>query len=954
MDRFEVQQAQRRSSVETALLATVDELSRELRPAHSGSSVSLDSSFDQDLGLDSLARVELLARVGERFGVDLPETSLASVETPRDLMRALTAAKLSARARIGPRYRSPLTRKPIEALPDRARTLTEVLAWHVERHPERPHIHLITEDGESIVNYSTLEHEAESTAAGLQKLGIEPAQSVALMLPTSREYFTSFFGVLLAGAIPVPIYPPLRPSQIEDHVRRHRGILANAHVVALITASDTTPVAQLLRAQVPTLRHVVTPAELQTSTQDFQPVTRGASDIAFLQYTSGSTGNPKGVVLTHANLLANIRVMGESAEVTSNDVFVSWLPLYHDMGLIGAWFSPLYYGIPLVVMPPLGFLTRPSRWLWALHRYRATLSASPNFGFELCLRRIDDRQIEGLDLSSVRILFNGAEAVSPATVERFSERFGRFGLRRDAMTPVYGLAENTLALTFPPLKRGPLIDRVRRDVFLATRQAPPAPDDDANALRFVSCGRPLAGHEVRIVDDAMRELPDRREGALQFRGPSATSSYFRNAEATSKLLVDGWLDSGDLAYMADGEVYVTGRRKDLIIHAGRHLYPEEIEETVGDLPGIRKGRVAVFGSADSVSGTERLVVLAETREADAGARAALTAQIRARVASLTGTAPDEVRLAPPQTILKTSSGKIRRAACRELYEQGAIGRAPRSATRQLLWLATRSILPELRRFFSRATEALYAAYTWSVFGLLAPIVWTLVMLLPRSGSRWRVLKGAAKLFARLCRIRITVHGQDNLPPPIEACIYVANHSSYIDGLALVAALPAPIHFVAKAEFEQSHLIGAFLRRIGAQFVERFDPTRGIEDARRLADVARRERLLFFPEGTFTRASGVLPFHLGAFATATQAALPIIPITLRGTRAILRADSWFPRRGQIAITIGRPIAPDAAGAACRDAWALAIRMRDAARREILKISREPDLAAAPLREATPFS
>lgn len=933
--------------VERVLLATVTELSRELRPSQRERSISLDSSFDHDLGLDSLARVELLARVGQRFGVELPETVLASAETPRDLLRALIAAK-SPRARVGAIHRqpAPALAKAEPVLPEGAQTLTDVLAWHAEHHAQRPHIRLLQENGESVITYGELQREAESIAAGLQRIGIEPGQAVALMLPTSREYFASFFGALLAGAVPVPIYPPARPSQLEDHVRRHRGILANALAHTLITVPETKLVAQALRAQVRALQHVVTPAELATTRNGFPPATSGPRDTALLQYTSGSTGNPKGVVLTHANLLANIRAIGETLQVTSKDVFVSWLPLYHDMGLIGAWLAPLYYAVPLTIMPPLSFLSRPSRWLWAMHEYRGTLSASPNFGFELCLRRIVDSELAGLDLSSVRVMFNGAEAVSPGTVERFCERFGRFGFTRKAMTPVYGLAENSLALAFPPLHRGPLIDRVQRDIFTTSRRALPASPQDATALRFVACGRPLTGSEIRIVDESMRELPDRQEGVLQFRGPSATTGYFRNPEATKKLFVDGWLDSGDLAYIADGEIYITGRRKDLVIHAGRHVYPEEIEEAIGNVPGIRKGRVAVFGSADAATGTERLIVLAETREENGAAREAITARINTLVLSLTGTVPDDVRLAPPQTVLKTSSGKLRRAACRELYEQDAIGRRPRSGTRQLLWLAMHSLLPGLRRLLERAAETLYAAYAWCLFGLFAPIVWSLVMLLPRPHWRWRMMRAAARAYARACGVRITIRGSENFPAPARFCVFVANHASYIDALALLAALPYPVNFIAKAEFARSRVIGPFLRRVGAEFVERYDRPRGVEDARRLAGMARQRRLLFFPEGTFTRAPGLLPFHLGAFVVAAEAELPVVPIALRGVRSILRGDSWFPRRGAITITIAKPIEPEAFRDEPGDPWSLAVWLRDAARGEILKTSHEPDLEERP--------
>ncbi|HEU0201848.1 MAG TPA: AMP-binding protein [Burkholderiaceae bacterium] len=296
-------------------------------------------------------------------------------------------------------------------------------------------------------------------------------------------------------------------------------------------------VARLLQARVPGLRHVITPQQLaagdtaRTDSDSFTPVLLSGEDIAFIQYTSGSTGSPKGVVLTHANLLPNIRAMQQAVAASPRDVFVGWLPLYHDMGLIGAFLGSLYVGFPLVVMSPLAFLAKPERWLRAIHRYRGTLSAGPNFAYELCLKRIDDAALAGLDLSSWRLAFNSAEAVSPDTVLRFAQRFARYGLRPEAITPVCGLAEAAVGLLFPPLGRGPLIDRIDRETFARAGRAIPAAGD-TNAQRFVACGRPLAGHTIRIVDDAGREVGERIEGRLEFKGPSATQGYFRNPSET--------------------------------------------------------------------------------------------------------------------------------------------------------------------------------------------------------------------------------------------------------------------------------------------------------------------------------------------------------------------------------------------------------------------------------------
>jgi len=322
----------------------------------------------------------------------------------------------------------------------------------------------------------------------------------------------------------VPIYPPARPSQLEEHVQRHARLLDNARAVLLVTVPQGRLVARLLQASVPGLRQVVTPRQLAAQGGAPRPVPVTGEDIAFIQYTSGSTGHPKGVVLTHANLLANIRAMAQAIEATPADVFVSWLPLYHDMGLIGAWLGSLYVGMPLVVMAPLAFLADPLRWLRAIQQWGGTLTAAPNFAYELCLKRIPDPAASGLDLRTLRLAFNGAEAVLPTTVRRFAERFAPCGLRPEAIAPVYGLAEASVGLLFPPLGRVVPIDAVRREAFTRAGRAEPASPGDAGALRFVACGRPLAGHEVRIVDAAGQAVGERVEGRLEFRGPSATAA----------------------------------------------------------------------------------------------------------------------------------------------------------------------------------------------------------------------------------------------------------------------------------------------------------------------------------------------------------------------------------------------------------------------------------------------
>ena len=927
------------------LLQVIQELVSEVHPNRPAKeTITLDSTFEHDLGLDSLARVELIARVESRFKLALPERTFAEVETARDLLRALLGAE-APRTALSAADMQLAPMGEAEAAPAEAATLVDVLNWHVAQHPDRPHIQMYQDEGGGeIVTFEQLKDGAEKVAAGLQQLGLKPTEPVSIMLPSGPEYFYSFFGILIAGGIPVPIYPPARLSQLEDHMRRHTRILANCLTHTLITVPEAKRVAQLLKFRVPALKHIVSVRELSTSGAIAVPAPLSANDVAFLQYTSGSTGNPKGVVLTHANLLHNIRAMGQVVKAVPEDVFVSWLPLYHDMGLIGAWLGSLYFAMLFVVMPPMSFLARPARWLWAIHNYRGTLSASPNFGYEYCLRRIDAEDLQGLDLGSWRAAFNGAETVSPDTLRQFGEQFAVYHFRARAMMPVYGLAESSVGLAFPPLDRGPVIDRIDRGTFMRSGQAKPAEADDGHALEFPSNGLPLPKHQVRVIDQAGHELPERQEGRLQFRGPSCTSGYYRDADKTQALFDEDWLDSGDLAYIANGEIYITGRVKDIIIRAGRNIYPHELEEAVGNVEGIRKGRVAVFGSEDPKTGTERLIVLAETRRTDAADLETLRVEINALAADLLNAPPDEVVLAPPNTVLKTSSGKIRRAASREVYEKGAIGKRQRSASWQVVRLTLASIVPQVRRSLRYAGDALYAAWGWSVFGALTPVAWLSVTLLPELSTRWRIMRGCVRLLRKATATPVKVNGLHNIPSDGRPFVLAANHSSYLDSYVLVSVLPGPVRFVAKGELAEVSYVRIPLEKIGTEFVERFETDKSVSDSQRLSDVLLAGHpLLFFVEGTFSRIPGLRPFYLGAFSVAAQAGVPVIPIAIRGTRSMLRSDSWFPHRGSISVEIGPPLDPaEIMKEPEQDTWHVAIALRDRSRKFILRHCGEPDL------------
>ena len=442
----------------------VQRLNTEVHPHASPRVVTLDSPFD-DLGIGSLELAELLRRVQDEFRVTLPSHLLGTAETPRDLLRAVTEGRVPLTEETGV-VALPATTGGI-GTPSAASTLNDALAWHLRANPDRTHIRILSESGSpEDLSYAALHREAATVAAGLLTQDVLPGDTVAIMLPTSRAYFVTFVGVLLAGAVPVPIYPPARPSQLADHLRRHSGILTNARAVLLVTVPEAIPLGRLLRSQ------RANPCETSSFSRSLTAASASAlprprsTDLALVQYTSGSTGQPKGVVLTHANLLANIRAMGQAADVSGADTFVSWLPLYHDMGLIGAWLGSLYYGMPLVIMPPQVFLTRPSRWLQAIDANRGTISA----GSQLRLRTVPDARSttarsKALDLSSGGWLTTAPNRSAPpqSSASPSASPNTASGQRRSHRFT--GSPNPRSGLTFPPL--GPqTIDRSGRPQHL--------------------------------------------------------------------------------------------------------------------------------------------------------------------------------------------------------------------------------------------------------------------------------------------------------------------------------------------------------------------------------------------------------------------------------------------------------------------------------------------------------
>jgi 1-acyl-sn-glycerol-3-phosphate acyltransferase len=969
-----------RSAVRERVLGVIRQLLQELGSEGALPILQGSSRLDRDLGLGSLERVELLARLETSFGVRLPDRVASEANTPDDLASAICGATESdvqvedepsaLRASVtAQKLKNDATERGIFS----AETLLEVLRLRAAHDADREHL-LITEDSEAgersfTLTFGELYAAGQRCAAELARRGVPAGGRVALMLPTSRAFFVSYAGILLAGAIPVPIYPPFRADRMEEYAARQSAILNNAEVCLLLTFRRAEAVARLLKPRVPSLLSVDDAERLIDVADKAPPLSPGAlplhlsgnrarksSDIALLQYTSGSTGDPKGVVLTHANLLANIRAIGEAVQLGPGDVGISWLPLYHDMGLIGAWLSLLHYGVPLAVMSPIAFLTRPERWLQAMHKHRGTITASPNFAYELCVRKIADKDIQGIDLSSMRAALNGAEPVNPETLSRFAERFAPYGFRREAQLPVYGLAEASLAVTVPPLNRGPLVDRIEREAFTAHGRAVPATEGDETAIAFVSSGKPVPKHEVAIVDEEGHEVADRIEGFLWFRGPSATSGYYQNAAATEKLLPRGaasdgefaWVNSGDRAYRADGEIYVTGRVKDIIIKGGRNLYPHEVEELAARAEGIRKGCIVAFGIKDEASGTEKLVVVAESREKDSARRAKIAGTITELVSHGLGLPPDRVELIPLGSIPKTSSGKLRREETKQLFVAGELSASKPPAWLQIARLAVAGELRTVGRTISRGCrrgfEILYGLYFSVVFFLWIVPTWILVQFIKDERAAGHFTASALNVLFTLIHCRVNVIGKEYMNTP-GAKIYASNHTSYFDVVAVMKGLGVSYRFVSKMEVTRMPFIGTFLKQMGHLRFERADAESRLRQSKEIEEFLRRgDSVFIFPEGTFDGHDGVRPFQLGAFKAAVDTGAPIVPVSLAGTRKFLRDGTFLPRPGDVTITISPPIYPKTAAANASESsdWHELVRLRDAAREVIVRHSGEPML------------
>ncbi|MFL5350899.1 MAG: AMP-binding protein [Hyalangium sp.] len=503
--------------------------------------------------------------------------------------------------------------------------------------------------------FSQLAAEALRIAGALQRFGVKRQEPVVLCFTSNQQFISIFYACQLLSAVPVPIAPPFNRDQVPTTLRQLEHIARQTQARAVITDGELH--ALLLGGLSSKLDcHILGFEELAAEKEEAQVDLGSPEDVSFIQYTSGSTGGRKGLPVTHRHLSANINALGSALNLIPEDCGVSFLPVYHDMGLIGKVLLTACHRLRLGLLSPLAFLRDPAEWLWAIHDYAGTVCVAPPFAYELCQRRIQDERLEGLDLSSWRICMVGADVIKPQVLQAFQQRFARYGVRENASLPVYGLAEATLAASIPPLNV-PIVTLQRSD-----------PASGAKELRtLVGVGRVVEGHELQIWSPEGQPLPEGQEGEIVIRGPSVIPGYWKDSHPSP--VKDGWLRTGDLGILTAESLFISGRIKDVLKHNGRSLHPSELEWVAEHVEGVRAGCCAAFQLADG-----GIVLALESRLEEPERRTRLADQVAAEVRAAHGLNLREVLVLPPYTIPKTTSGKVQRALTRQRYETGQLSR----------------------------------------------------------------------------------------------------------------------------------------------------------------------------------------------------------------------------------------------------------------------------------------
>ena len=529
--------------------------------------------------------------------------------------------------------------------------------------------HSVAPDGPVYVPWLQIHDEARAVGAALQAKGLLPGDHVAILGPTSRALMTVVRGCWMAGIASMVLPLPMRMGSLEEFVSSTRARIRHGDAKLLLIDAQLAPFYEAVPGDPPIVpMTAVLPGAPNVPPGDrLELPPRDPERLVILQYTSGSTSEPKGVMIPDRVLSANVDAVIQAAEMLADEVMVSWLPLYHDMGLVGFLAIPMTIGIDLVQATPQDFMAKPGNWMQWVSDWRGTATAGPNFAYVLATRAL--RRAENLDLSSLTLALSGAEPVDPDAVEAFVAAAEPFGFRAGAMFPAFGMAETAIGASFPRRGRGLECDTVDRQALEMNRVAKPVvvidPDEyKVTARRIPLLGTAVPGMEFKVVNaDTYEELPERHVGELLLRGTSVTPGYYKREDATRALFRDGWLCTGDLAYLLNGQLVLCGRIKDVIIVGGRNVFPEDIERAVGVIDGVRAGNVIAFGM-EGYKGKESVVVVAEVRPDDPSS---VRHAIHERTLAVCGIPPRDVVLVKAGTLPKTSSGKLQRAKCRELY-----------------------------------------------------------------------------------------------------------------------------------------------------------------------------------------------------------------------------------------------------------------------------------------------
>jgi fatty-acyl-CoA synthase len=555
-----------------------------------------------------------------------------------------------------------LSGAPLRTLPERIEAATKVGGT----------ITFVGAGPDERLSWSRLHDDARAMAGALQAHGVAPGDHVALLGTTSRLLVTAIQATWLAGGATVVLPLPMRLGSVEEFVAQTRARVRSADAVALLVDRDLAAFVEPAPGEPPMiLLDELDRAAHASITMAYEPPTPDLDRLAILQFTSGSTADPKGVMLPHRQVGANLdAITAGIALVPEEDVLVSWLPLYHDMGLIGLLTMPMATGADLVLGAPQDFLAAPARWMEWISRFGGTGTAGPNFAYALAARALG--RMGDIDLSRWRLGLNGAEPIDPNAVEAFVAAGRPHGLDPRSVFCAFGMAEATLGVTFPGIFTGMAVDTVDARTLEQDRYAAPAEVSQPNSRRLARLGRPIGDLEVRIIDPVTGRLAaDREVGELEIRGGSVTTGYYRRPEVTEATFRDGWLRTGDLAYVAHGELVVCGRIKDVIIVGGRNVFPEDVERAAAEVTGVRAGNVIAFG-VEGRKGREALVVVAEARLRGIGVdgpgqAGPVRSAVAQRVRDAVGLPPEEVVLVAPGTLPKTSSGKLQRSLCRSRY-----------------------------------------------------------------------------------------------------------------------------------------------------------------------------------------------------------------------------------------------------------------------------------------------